>query len=1133
MSDLFSPRFAPPQIPPPAPPLPPSRYVNRATTALARFAQPFIGSSRPSSAQAHRTDDAIRRSAPSVPPQISSIPVSPQTVTHKTAIPISALDISPQRTHAVLAGREILKTIRISGAACEEDFNLRAAIIAHASTHGSGPASQSLRLKDDLAANDVKWSHGSYNSTIATAATNGKIMLYDINRAGVELARLHDHTRQVHRLAFNPHQGYFLLSASQDGMVRLWDLRATAGGRGVLSFRSSRKYHAHGDGIRDVKWSPTDGTEFACATDAGSVQRWDFRQEKAPVLKVTAHGRMCQTIDWHPDGKHLVSGGADKMVLVWDFSSSDRKQNSPWSFRAPQPVTRVRWRPVEWKATSQGSGAWETTHLVTSYKDVEPRVHIWNLQRPNVPFKELDRYNSAPTDLLWHSEDLLWTVGPEGIFTQTNVHFAPRTQDRRMPTIFALSPDGEITVFAHKRVGRSAERREAPLSRRSRSHGKLNAAEKLSGSRSTDEEGGISFLGASFGRRRGRSWSAKLSKSAGNTPPSEGSPLTARKLDEIMSKRTPVKTVQVGFVGKLSIGFGADEFVFLATNYRVTNKPLIPNEVVTLGKTEEDMEYNARLAERVGMYRTAQTWRMLKLALKREQRIREEWSMKKKKVDEGQQREHHVLDDAIQGNMAGKRSPQTGPRHPISPVSRPIAGLSGNITSIMEESASRMSTPLARPLPESREQSSSPASMRLDEGDSLLQHSTAYTLSRSEDNPSHSPDSPAHRPGSSDSQLLFSTSSDEGRRRTPVPNSFESKDPGSEEREAAENKTPTRRGRHATVEDHTYSHTVEGIGEQLADVHLKENINPNSPSHHTEHGNGPQRSTHQRKQSFSDTELEAFILNDPFGIHSMLTKIIEYYLVQMADQIHPATFLLTLQPFLPPDPIPHAQASAIMTAYLHQLEMHSLTLQAAQLRNLCYPLYPRVYSTGQYNVDVKTMCRECNARMRMVPTKQNPPPKRRGWACEKCGRTSAPCPVCRTNSGRGWWAWCQGCGHGGHAECLKTWFAEPQSGGGCCVEGCLHGCMRYQQRMIDKLGKGRHRAGVGGLVRSGALVKGDEWVVDESRAVERVRWGLAGGALAGGGGGGRITPGLAGKTGAHGHQGEKRVRVVTPSEEGG
>lgn len=55
-------------LPPPAPPLPPQRYANRATSALARFAQPLFGGSRPPSAQANREDVTAN-----LKPQLSSI----------------------------------------------------------------------------------------------------------------------------------------------------------------------------------------------------------------------------------------------------------------------------------------------------------------------------------------------------------------------------------------------------------------------------------------------------------------------------------------------------------------------------------------------------------------------------------------------------------------------------------------------------------------------------------------------------------------------------------------------------------------------------------------------------------------------------------------------------------------------------------------------------------------------------------------------------------------------------------------------------------------------------------------------------------------------------------------------------
>ncbi|KAL9106460.1 MAG: hypothetical protein Q9187_008559, partial [Circinaria calcarea] len=384
---------------PPPPPLPPQRYGQRAATAIARLAQPFLYASRPPSAQGNREDE---QSSPTFKASVrrSSSPLSSKTSIHKTGIPIAALDISPSRTHAVLAGRDILKTIRVQGTTCSEDFNLRSTIVAYASTHGTSKNALSAQHKDNLAANDVKWSHGKYDTTITTAAANGRIVLYDLNRAGVELARLHEHARQVHRVAFNPYQGAYLLSGSQDASIRLWDIRLLAGDRGVMTCGSVNRYQGNNEGIRDLRWSPTDGFEFAAGTDNGVIQRWDIRNPNAPLLKINAHEKTCHSIDWHPAGRYLASGGADKTVKVWDFGSSERRMKPCWQLRAPQAVLNARWRPGSTDTQYGSTTSWNGTNIATSYDLRDPRIHVWDLCRPHTPFQELDRYDSPASAIL-------------------------------------------------------------------------------------------------------------------------------------------------------------------------------------------------------------------------------------------------------------------------------------------------------------------------------------------------------------------------------------------------------------------------------------------------------------------------------------------------------------------------------------------------------------------------------------------------------------------------------------------------------------------------------------------------------------------------------------------------------------
>ncbi|KAI5298973.1 SEA (Seh1-associated) complex subunit, partial [Ascosphaera atra] len=386
----------PPPFPPLAPPpLPPQRYTNRATSALARIAQPFLGSCPPSptirAAEAFSGNVGRTSDTPSLP---SSGPS--QTVSHKTGIPIASLDISPQRTHAVVAGREIFKTIRVSPDSCAEEFNIRAAIISYSSTHNVISTAIPARHKDQLAANDVKWSHGQYDTVIATAAANGRIVIYDLNRAGLELARFREHNRQVHKLAFNPYKGAWLLSGSQDASICMWDLRMVSGERSAMNFGSKNRFDGHNDAVRDVRWSPVDGVEFAAATDSGVVQHWDVRKHSAPLMKINAHERTCFCVDWHPDGKHLLSGGADNQVKVWDFSTADRKQKPCFQLRTPQYAVNARWRPpslMEAHKTNSGAAGWETTQIVTSYDPDDPRVHLWDFRRPHIPYKEFNMFN--------------------------------------------------------------------------------------------------------------------------------------------------------------------------------------------------------------------------------------------------------------------------------------------------------------------------------------------------------------------------------------------------------------------------------------------------------------------------------------------------------------------------------------------------------------------------------------------------------------------------------------------------------------------------------------------------------------------------------------------------------------------
>ncbi|KAL9048206.1 MAG: hypothetical protein Q9206_006170 [Seirophora lacunosa] len=704
MSGVLHDENKPPPSPPPAPPLPPQRYGNRAASALARFAQPFIYASRPPSAHGDR------------PPETRALGLqSTSARSSRTGLPINALDISPTRTHAVLAGREILKTVRVSESSCTEDFNLRSSIVAYAAAHDSSGGVISARHKDQLAATDVTWSHGKYDTTIATAAANGQIVIYDINRPGVELARLHEHSRQVHRVTFSPFQGSLLLSGSQDATLRLWDLRHLARDESVRTCSSFHKYPGNNEGVRDARWSPTQGVEFAVGTDNGVVQRWDLRRPNVPLLKINAHEKTCYSVDWHPDGKHLASGGADKNIKIWDFSSTDRRMKTSWQLRAPKPVFNVRWRPAIWRSDDTRPGLWDSTQLATSYDNPDPRIHIWDLRRPSVPSRELGRFDTASSAMLWHSGNLLWSVDVSGIFTQTNLSFVNRLSDKQSLNTVAVAPDGKLASFLEKRSSRGTSIEEigrnfVPSNKRTGSSG-----EKL-GSSYSATEGSLeetSLLSSSFKARRRKAPSTQSSRSMAGTPPSAGSGGPVIDLDEALHQENLFQPAQIAACGRIRGVFETDAFAFLARHYHLKVITRTDPGDTILYSLPETLERNAHLAAYVGQYRLAQSWRIVALALQKELEVRADRNFARRSLrpshwprPDEKERPKGALFHTNETYRSMRAPPAASDKRPVA-------------TAL--ESGSNMATPLARPVPDAAVKVTSPSRTEEFDGRNSLQ----------------------------------------------------------------------------------------------------------------------------------------------------------------------------------------------------------------------------------------------------------------------------------------------------------------------------------------------------------------------------------------------------------------------------
>lgn len=171
--------------------------------------------------------------------------LSPRTVRYTLNSPVLALSAHVDGEEVVVAGREILRILRVGYNEISEVATLRQ----------SGEQRKHFQY-------DVKWGTLHQKNTIATAGTNGTICLYDA-KVGLLDRQLREHGRQVHKIAFNPVDGRLLLSASQDGTIKLWDLREK---------KSRLTFSGRADAVRDVQFNAGNAVEFAAAFDNGTIQ---------------------------------------------------------------------------------------------------------------------------------------------------------------------------------------------------------------------------------------------------------------------------------------------------------------------------------------------------------------------------------------------------------------------------------------------------------------------------------------------------------------------------------------------------------------------------------------------------------------------------------------------------------------------------------------------------------------------------------------------------------------------------------------------------------------------------------------------------------------------------------------------
>lgn len=275
---------------------------------------------------------------------------------------------------------------------------------------------------------DLKFGYQNFGRNIAASTLSGSIHLYNLDRGSRIQVTFNDHQRAVNSIDFANAAPYRLVSGSQDGKMKIWDLR-TRNNQAAITINSNS------DAIRCVQFNPRLANVLCCITDSGIVQKWDIRQPSTFQRRLNAHSGPGLALDWHPELDYIVTGGRDKQLQVWNMdSASDYSREPDHVIYTSGPIFKVSW------CRGRGNGSILNTDIATCFLNDDPCIQIWTLGRKYVPKRIIECHSNQVTGLLWKSPKYLVSCSKDKKLFQCDVLNEPTVLNNLSPCATAWDP---------------------------------------------------------------------------------------------------------------------------------------------------------------------------------------------------------------------------------------------------------------------------------------------------------------------------------------------------------------------------------------------------------------------------------------------------------------------------------------------------------------------------------------------------------------------------------------------------------------------------------------------------------------------------------------------------------------------
>jgi len=247
----------------------------------------------------------------------------------------------------VAAGRELLEITRMDALEKRDDvgavFALNGTRIVSTSGEIFDATKGSVVGKLAARGNVTMMATSHDGRLVAGGLGSGAVYLHDTLAPGGPVRRLTGHSRSVRAAVFNT-DGSRLVTASDDGSARLWDLRAMV---------ELQVFSGHEAPVEAVMLTP-DGSRVVTASRDGTVRVWDT-SSGVEVCQLPGQPDWPQAVALDPEGTLLVAAAAGGVACIHGLSNADITRNrvlqasaqGPSVPRAPQETPPDRPGPAD------------------------------------------------------------------------------------------------------------------------------------------------------------------------------------------------------------------------------------------------------------------------------------------------------------------------------------------------------------------------------------------------------------------------------------------------------------------------------------------------------------------------------------------------------------------------------------------------------------------------------------------------------------------------------------------------------------------------------------------------------------------------------------------------------------------